>query len=287
MTIISVIDNGRLHLGYAQENQICKQLGRSINLYSHSVTQYLAKRQGKAENIIIAGRSYCVNSKSLAQHLSSIGLNQEEAKEMATVGYETFINLKKDKIYIGPNPLGENLSHKKRGKFFKRLIHELIANNTEAVKKLVRKGAYFDREFFVHDPINGKSLFIIESELEKILNKHFNETIYKSYTPLTMAVEKGNQPLSTFFYEAKNKNTSSDLRISKQFQRTHPQRRSTILQSLISASHWTTPHVSVEKVQVANKDGGELIFNLVKKKDFDVAQARNPAPVKAPENKTN
>src|SRR5262249_35897857 len=150
--------------------------------------------------------------------LQSLGLEDGYIKEINKIGYHTFIKNHADKIIIRNEKLGESFSNKKRRKLFGKMIRQLDINNTQAVKRLIRKGAYIDREFYKlpEESLNSPSLWISRPELERFLarirfktNSNLFSNFY-SYTPLAMAAEKGNQTLAKFILKAKNGDDSSD-----------------------------------------------------------------------------
>ena len=92
-------------------------------------------------------------------------------------------------------------------KLYEKMIRQIEDNNTQAVKKLIRKGAYIDREFY---KLPNGSYFTRYPILENFLTRYYTNTTVHTYTPLARAAEKGNQSLAQFILKAKNCDVSSD-----------------------------------------------------------------------------
>ncbi|MBA3722773.1 MAG: hypothetical protein H0W88_10290 [Parachlamydiaceae bacterium] len=210
--IISDLDCGRLHLGYGEANSMCKRLGKSMDVYQNFITKFFTKLFGYAVDIEVEGRTYCVSHISLAQHLESVGLDQSVIKDVNRLGYETIINQNAAKVKTLNDNFGENFSSAKRMDLFTKMIGELCVNNTQAVKRLIRQGAYVDREFFTTFTLNSTAQIIWtnRSALEQELTNFKQTTHFYSYTPLSKAVRTGNQSMANFLVNAKNGDVSAD-----------------------------------------------------------------------------
>lgn len=214
MKIITAANyEGRLHLGYGEENSIPQCLGTSINTYHNFITKFFTQLFGFSMTLEIDGKQRCVNKKSLIKHFGSIGCEDANVTRIKAIGYYRFIEEISGKITITlrKDKLGESFSHSKRMELFEKMVAELQANNTQAVQRLIRKGAYIDREFFIpaDGSIDGRSFWSNRPKLERVMFDHWNDYFY-SYTPLAMAAEKGNQVLANFILNAKGDNFSSD-----------------------------------------------------------------------------
>lgn len=204
-SVITTNYNGRLHLGYGDENSISHSLGKSISRYQGPFAQFFANLFRLSVDIQICGKKYCLNKDSFKDHLQSIGFNGTEIEKIKTTGYDTFIQRNDTKLIISNSKLGDTLSHKKRMILFYKMILEMQKNNTESVKKFIKKGAYVDREFYQC----GK-LWINRSDLNMYLYNCYNEINFKCYTPLAFATSIGNQSMAQFIFNAKGKDISSD-----------------------------------------------------------------------------
>lgn len=92
-------------------------------------------------------------------------------EEVGKIGYNAILNKYSDKIITRNNNLGENFSNKHRMRLFGKMVIQLQINNTKAVKRLIRKGAYVDREFFqpADEFKHGPTFWIKRRKLERIL----------------------------------------------------------------------------------------------------------------------
>lgn len=237
--------NGRLHLGYGDENSVGKCLGNSIYTYCNSISKFFTKLFGFSIELDIDGKQRCVNKKSLIKHLESIGLENISIEKIRKIGYNTLLKQHSGQIITRNDNLGESFSIEKRMKLFEKMVTQLEVNNTQAVKRLIRKGAYVDREFFkpADGPLSGQSFWSSRPMLEEVLHRYYINTNFYSYTPLALATEKGNQSLAKFILGAKNGDVSSD-------------RKQTIHQSLTSNNrtpYWKTETIKVEKVSVTQE----------------------------------
>lgn len=212
MSIITATNyKGRLHVGYGDEDSVSKCLGKSINSYRNPISKFFTKLYGFSMDIDIGGKIRCVNIESFKKHLQSIGLEGNSIEQVRKLGYKAFIQNNSSSLIIGNDKLGENFSDKKRMKLFKKMIKELSYNNTQRVKRLIRKGAYVDREFYKPSAgaLSGK-IFFTRSQVEETLFDYFSNINYYSYTPLSLAAEKENQSLAKFILNVKNDDISSD-----------------------------------------------------------------------------
>ena len=224
MSIITATNyQGRLHVGYGDEDSVSKCLGNSINSYRNPISKFFTKLFGFSRDIDIDGKNRCVNKESFKKHLRSIGFEGDSIEQVRKLGYKTFIQNNSDTLIIGHDKLGENFSNKKRMKLFVKMIGELEVNNTQAVKRLIRKGAYVDREFFkpANGALNGQSFWNTRSDIESTLYNWYPNTHFYSYTPLTLAAEKENQSLAKFILNVKNNNISSDKKQTIKYTVTH------------------------------------------------------------------
>lgn len=213
MSIITATNyNGRLHVGYGDEYSASKRLGSSINSYRNPISKFFTKLFGFSMDIQVDGKQRCLNKKSFKKHLQSIGFDIMNVEEVGKIGYETFIQKNSDKLIVSNKKLGESFSIKKRMKLFNKMIKELDANNTQAVIRLICKGAYIDKLFY--RPTEGslltQSFWNSRSMLELRLSISYFSINFYSYTPLALAVEKGNQSLAKFILNIKNNDHSSD-----------------------------------------------------------------------------
>jgi hypothetical protein len=214
-TLITAVNyNGRLHLGYGYENGSTHCLGSSIKTYRNPIAKFFSKIFGFGIDVEVGGKIRCLNKVSLKSHLQSIGLGDAKLEEVSKIGYRTLIETiqEKDsaKLKISQEKLGANFSNTKRMKLFTKMIKQLDANNTQAVMKLIRKGAYIDREFYKY---NNK-LLIDKKETEALLTAYSirDTSSIVSYTPMAMATEKANQVLAYFISNNKGSNFTADMK---------------------------------------------------------------------------
>lgn len=221
--ITCVRDRGYLHLGYGDENSVGQKLGSSINVYTNCFTKLFAKIFGISTVIAVNGKKYSVEKKSLAIHLDSLGLGSEQVNEVAKIGYETLIMKNADKLKLTGAKFGENLSNQKRTRLFRKMVAQIVNNNTHAAKKMVRKGAYTDSEFFVirvdyldYSAIHSRSLWFDWSSVKSTIENSYSGKKFQvySYTPLALVAEKGNQTLAQFLLKAKGGDLSSDKKLT-------------------------------------------------------------------------
>jgi len=238
--------NGRLHLGYGDEGSVSKCLGKSINAYRNFIFKFFTRLFSISMDIEMGGKSICVNKVSLKKHLESIGLEGEDIEKINRIGYTTFIQQNEAKLIIQNDTLGENFSDKKRMKLFEKMIRQLEVNNTQAVKRYLRKGAYIDREFCKSEP-TGKLYLVNFKEMKKWIFGVGSEFKIYSYTPLALAAEKENQSVAKFIAKAKDNDISSDKK------ETFKYRDHSHCYGYGNHFNWTTEREKFEKV--TNRDG--------------------------------
>lgn len=136
-------------------------------------------------------------------------MGRTNLKEIKKTGYSKLIENNAKLITLSYEKLGNKFSAEKKMKLFEKLIFKMQVNDTEASKRLIRKGAYFDREFFKKCECQKVKIFHSREAIEGYLSGSYREIIY-SYTPLAMAVEKKNQVLAKFILNLKNNDCSSD-----------------------------------------------------------------------------
>lgn len=217
MTITSVVDRGHLHLGYGPQKAVPKELGKSINSYNNFITRFFSSLFHLSMQTKIAGKKRYVKIESLQNHLRSIGLNEFQIQEIKSQGYDEYIQRNHKKIQIGERYLGETLSDAKRLKLFKKLCSLLSGNrlNHESIQRLVKKGAYLEREFYVplnNDRLNEHRGFWLTPReiIKKMQFFGYRKAALHSYTPLTKVAELGNQELAKLIISAKNNDVSKD-----------------------------------------------------------------------------
>ena len=258
MSIITATNYaGRLHIGYGDENSVSKCLGNSLYVYHSPIAKFFTKLFGFSIEIDIANKSRCISKKSFTEHLQSIGLKNSNINEVCKIGYRTFIQNHAKEIIVSNEKLAENFSTKKRIKSFNKMISQLEANNTEAVKRLISKGAYIDKEFYkpCDGALSGQSSWDSRSDLEGTLQKYYLNTKFCCYTPLALAAEKGNQSLAKFILNAKNNDVSSDKKQIFNY---------SVTSKNYSGTYWKTEIATIEQV-VVNKDSSEISLDPPKK----------------------
>lgn len=216
--VASVQYKGQLHLGYAEtENDSRKRLGTSINLYRNRLAQFIMKLFRLAIIIHVDGKDRCVNKANFLDHLKSIGIENPTIQKTGKIIYDRLIAESKDKLQTGSDNLGALLPQKQRLKYTEKMIEALWQNNSEAVKRYLNKGAYVDHEFFipVDGSTHGKTMWLSRASIEKHLYDEFLHAHYSAFTPLSYAVEKGNQVsariLHNFKGEAGDKKVTFEL----------------------------------------------------------------------------
>lgn len=217
MSITTTNHNGHLYIGYGEENNLPKYIG-NFKVYRNCTMQFLTRMFRLSIDIEINGKKRCVNKKSFQEHLNSIckissvkNNNDLILKQVIKIGYDRFVN-NISKAMDGSLNLSKNLGDifpdKKRKKLLEKLIYQTEINNLHAAKKLIRKGAYIDREYFHID----SHICHNRTETEWFLESRSEKTFY-SYTPLAQAIEKGHkfkdQSLAKFIMNIK-KDISSD-----------------------------------------------------------------------------
>ncbi len=101
---------------------------------------------------------------------------------------------------------------------FEKMIAALAVNNTERVKKLVYKGAYYDRNYFETRYL-AQSTHTSKDKVLLRIKQSYRSTYFIEYTPLAKAVEISNPDLIAFFIGIKKDNVSGDKRVIYNFQR--------------------------------------------------------------------
>ncbi|MBA3722226.1 MAG: hypothetical protein H0W88_07485 [Parachlamydiaceae bacterium] len=207
----------RLHVGYGEENSVSKCFGRSINVYQNFITKTLTKLFGISIEVNIDGINRCVNRNSFRKHLYSIGLKNISVDDIKMVGYKTIINRNEDKLIKTEDNLWESFSEKKRLNLFNKMVNCLLDDDTEGAKRMIRKGAFVDREFFTttYTEFNGVRFWNSRTGCERNLDWYMKSYSnisgkYFSYTPLTLAAEKGHQSLAKLILNHKKGEHSSD-----------------------------------------------------------------------------
>jgi len=211
-----------LYVGYSLNNESSKQIGTSIKTYTNSYawTKFLVRLFGLAIEIEINGKKQLVTKQSLKEHLWSIEIKHDNIKEISRIGYEAFVRSQKEVVIPTNRELVDNLSIKKRDSLFKKMIDQLACNNTEAVKKLVQKGAYVDREFYVTcEPLNHQTLWLDQNALYHTVMRTSKENFeFYKHTPLTLAIDQSNETLAQLFFKLKNEQINSDKKETYQYQ---------------------------------------------------------------------
>lgn len=243
-------DRGRLYLGFGDENSVSRCLGSSIETFRNAGAKFFATLFGAALEIQVDGKNRCVSKKGFKQHLQSIGFDATVIDEVSRIGYDTFIRNNQDKLLLSSNILGETFSIKKRMRLFEKMVCHLEVNNSQAVKRLIRKGAYIDREFFkpCGGALSDQTFWNSRSEIESYLHYKYLNTNFCSYTPLTMAAEKGNQSLAKFILSIKNGDFSSDKKVTYKYYVTDGG----------NGTHWKTKVIKTEQTTM-NKDAITIV----------------------------
>lgn len=206
MSIVSVVDKGRLHLGYAKENEAATKLGKSINFYGNFFTILASKLLKTSTKIEFDNKGVFVNKESFRKHISSLDLDVTSLKLINDMGYKSFI-LKNNANLIPSNErFGENFSNRTTNKLFSEFIFNLQANNSNKVKDLIRKGVDVNKEFFITDKA-------VITDRDWVLNSLEPQKVTRS-TPLVLAVERGNQPLAQLILDQKSGNYSNDIKVT-------------------------------------------------------------------------
>lgn len=223
LNISTTCDRGRLHIGYEDDKNVAMRLGPSIRVYKGPITKFFVKYIFRmAVDQSINGKVYCLNVKSLSEHLAAIGVRKEPkdalndegqkgiASQLATIGYDNLIKMHREVISFSQIPLSEGLSEKKRTQLFKKMIDRLERGETETVKKYVRKGASVERRFYrFPDETTISMPSEVTYEKRLVLEKYG----FSVLTPLACAAGKKNKDLSAFLVKAKNGNMQQDRAI--------------------------------------------------------------------------
>lgn len=162
-------------------------------------------------SIEINGKKYCVNKKSFAKHLTSIGLNAVADQ------YQKSIRSNPARIQqaLGDETLGDNLTAKKRTLLLKKLALAILAGSTEKAWRLIQKGAYLNHKIgLISDPIYSGTVYLDSKHVRwhdsLAFVKYKND--YVSYSPLALALEKGNTKLARLIYKANKQNCELDAK---------------------------------------------------------------------------
>lgn len=247
MGIIATNDAGRLHIGYGEKGSFAKCLGKSINSYYFFISKFFTKLFGYSMDIEIGGKIRCVNIKSFKNHLESIGLNLDNIEEIRKLGYSAFIKNNHNSISCSEGNFSDVLSNEKRERLFVKMVAKLQENDTEAVEKLIRKGAYLDKEFYLFfSESHGRKFIYNKTDLEITLREQGTKTDFYSYTPLALVAAEPNQELSRLFSKFKM-DISSDKKRTSRF-------------TPGSGNDWNIETIITQKV-VQNGDGTYLLRN--------------------------
>ncbi len=212
MPIISATGKGRLYIGQLEDKGPAKCLGRTVRVYTDPLTKCITKLFGCSVQVDIGGKSRCVNKNSLIKHLQSLELAPECVAKMQEVGYDALIAQNECSPLQGAQNFGDSLPEAKRCRITRRMCKALLANDTEAVKRYIRKGASCDGEFYVGPTSSSFDVYFDKSQLERELQASYACFSCYGYTPLAMAAQKGNLPLAQFIADTKGGVTDSDKR---------------------------------------------------------------------------
>lgn len=213
-TVSSVHYKGKLHLGYtASEDQSCKRLGCSVDTYNNFITQFFMKLFSLAITVYVDGKDRCVNKKDLLEHLKSIGIANPTIEKTNKIIYYNLIASHIQHLTLGDDNLGAILPHSVRLKYSKKMINAIEQNAAGAVKRYLDKGAYYDIKFYKapRSPIKGKHIWLNRVKIESKLFHSFANAYYFSYTPLSLAIDNGNQEMARYIHRNKG-NTDADIK---------------------------------------------------------------------------
>lgn len=196
MTIISATKyKGNLFVGISADSESsAKKLGEGIETYNNFITRFVAKLFKMAIDVEIAGKTRTVNVISFHSHLKSLGITEFPFfDQLRAVNYRDLIV--KNVQSISEVPFGDEFSPSKKDKLFEKMLERLRLNDTEGVKKYIRKGAPTDRFFYIkHDSIYN---------YWSLNKENINPCDLSEYTPAAYAAHNKNNGLALFIIKAK------------------------------------------------------------------------------------
>lgn len=196
MTIISATKyKGNLFVGISADSESsAKKLGEGIETYNNFITRFVAKLFKMAIDVEIAGKTRTVNVISFHSHLKLLGITEFPFfDQLRAVSYRDLIV--KNVQSISEVPFGIEFSPSKKDKLFEKMLERLRLNDTEGVKKYIRKGAPTDRFFYIKH---------YSDHADWYLNREYISTYQLSeYTPAAYAAHNKNNGLASFIIKAK------------------------------------------------------------------------------------
>jgi len=178
MYLVSSIDNGRTHFASGINYQ------GSVNSYNNFITR-ITKYLGFATDVVVDGKTRCLNNKSYVKFLHTLGLTEASVENLSQ-----FQNLDTIKATLIKNRgmMRSHLSADKTSRLGHKMIHAIYQGDVERAQKLLIKGASANQAFWIGD-YDGKVSF--ERQFKSQLpNSKVPAFRVFYYNPLILAASK-------------------------------------------------------------------------------------------------
>ncbi|HEV8051281.1 MAG TPA: hypothetical protein VGP47_02220 [Parachlamydiaceae bacterium] len=146
MNFSTIVDEGRVHVASGAQYQ------GSINSYNNFVTRF-SKYFGFSSDVIIDGKTHCLNNKSYVHFLHTLGL-----KNVSVDGLWKYKNLdtpypigQRITLLTNKGPMRTHLTTKKTNELGRELINAIRCFDVNKSQKLLSQGANPNQAFWIRD----------------------------------------------------------------------------------------------------------------------------------------